>query len=295
MKAGKIRVATTQFSLRAVSSPEEFWRRVEGLVKRAKESKADLIALPEYFSLSLLMKETNFPDFREALHHSQEHSQKIVATMQAMANQHQIAIQAGSLPWLEKSKLHNRCFVFFPNKKSIHQDKIFMTRFEKEVWKVEAGEPLVKTFSFLGRIFAVLCCYDSEFASLSQTLGKAGVEVLLVPSCTDTEHGYWRVRRCSEARTVENQLFVVMSSIVEGHLDFEEINAHHGCGGIFCPSDASFPANGILALGQPQQENICLGDLDFQELERVRKAGDVLNLQDLSSHSNPIPFSHCTP
>jgi predicted amidohydrolase len=145
---------------------------------------------------------------------------------------------------------------------------------------VNEGAPLVTTFEFRGVNCAVLTCYDSEFAGLSRVLGEARVELLLVPSCTDTEHGYWRVRHCCEARSVENQLFVVMSSIVEGDRRHPEIEAHHGQGGIFAPCDQGFPANGLLALGEAQKEGLALADLDFDRLTEVRANGAVLNLRD---------------
>ena len=51
----------------------------------------------------------------------------------------------------------------------------------------------------LGKL-AVLICYDSEFPLLARAAVDAGAEVLLVPSCTDSLHGYWRVRLGAQAR-----------------------------------------------------------------------------------------------
>lgn len=155
-----------------------------------------------------------------------------------------------------------------------------MTRFENEEWSVQGGAKEVKTFDFGGFKTAILTCYDSEFANLSQVLGAAGVELLLVPSCTDAEHGYWRVRHCCEARTIENQLFVVMSSIVGGDPRFSEIDTHYGQGGIFTPCDVGFPFNGVLATGSLNQEGIAVAELNLPRLREIRQNGTVLNLRD---------------
>jgi predicted amidohydrolase len=275
----KLKAAAAQFSLRPVRNNEEFWARAEILIQEAARAGSDLVVFPEYFSLSLLMQEQG-ADFRSALRQARPHSESVANQLSRLASQYKILVCAGTLPWPEQGKLYNRSFVLFPDGRRLHQDKIYMTRFESEEWIVNEGAPLVTTFEFRGVNCAVLTCYDSEFAGLSRVLGEARVELLLVPSCTDTEHGYWRVRHCCEARSVENQLFVVMSSIVEGDRRHPEIEAHHGQGGIFAPCDQGFPANGLLALGEAQKEGLALADLDFDRLTEVRANGAVLNLRD---------------
>lgn len=275
----KLKAAAAQFSLRPVRGGDEFWARAEMLLQHAARSATDIVVFPEYFSLSLLMQEQG-GDFRTALRNARAHSEAIASQFAKLAAQYKMLLCAGTLPWPEGERLFNRSFVFFPDGRRLHQDKIYMTRFENEEWMVNGGEPLVTTFQFRGANCAVLTCYDSEFADLSRVLGDAKVELLLVPSCTDTEHGYWRVRHCCEARAVENQLFVVMSSIVEGDKRYPEIDGHHGQGGIFAPCDQGFPPNGLLALGEAQKEGLALAELDFDRLEEIRRNGAVLNLRD---------------
>ncbi|MCC6138763.1 MAG: carbon-nitrogen hydrolase family protein [Bdellovibrionaceae bacterium] len=291
--ATTIKVATTQFGLTAVSNPEQFWQRVENLLKEARRGGAELIVFPEYFSLSLMMCEMTkkYKNFRDSLHNSRAHSEKVVEQMSAYSSKHDIVINMGTVPWFEKPQLLNRSFVLFPDGKKFWQDKIFMTRFENEQWHVESGEKKVHMFEWKGHRCAVLTCYDSEFAVLSQTVGRAGVELLLVPSCTDTEHGYWRVRHCCEARAIENQVFVVMSSIVGGDPIYSEIDAHYGRGAIFSPCDTGFPADGVLVQGTPQQEGLSIATLDFEILHKIRNSGAVLNLRDLSSNTDAIQWA----
>ena len=48
-----MRVASSQFSLKPLIREEEFWRRLEGLAAKAARKKAQVLLLPEYFSLGL--------------------------------------------------------------------------------------------------------------------------------------------------------------------------------------------------------------------------------------------------
>ncbi len=273
-------VATTQFSLKKVTSASQFWERFEKLLLEAKNAKAEVIVFPEYFSLSLLMYETTAKNFKDALHNSLSHSQSVLSKAQTLAKTHQMALVLGTLPWPENNKLVNRSFFITPKGETLSQDKLFMTRFEDEVWKVQAGEPLVHIFDWNNTRCAILTCYDSEFAVLSQSLARAGVELLFVPSCTDTEHGYWRVRHCCEARAIENQLFVAMSSIVEGNPQYEEIDIHYGRSALFSPCDGGFRPNGVVSEGQTNQEGLCVGHLDIEQIKKVRLSGAVFNLRD---------------
>jgi hypothetical protein len=60
----------------------------------------------------------------------------------------------------------------------------------------------------------VLICYDAEFPLLGRALMEAGVEILLVPSCTEALSGYWRVRVGAMARALEGQCVVVHAPTV---------------------------------------------------------------------------------
>ena len=52
-------------------------------------------------------------------------------------------------------------------------------------------------------------CYEAEIPECSATLAEQGVEIILCPSFTFTEFGFWRVRHCAQARAIENQVYFV--------------------------------------------------------------------------------------
>ena len=62
------------------------------------------------------------------------------------------------------------------------------------------------------RLDAVLS--EETSVLLARACVEAGAEVLLVPSCTDTLHGYWRVRIGAQGRALEGQCYAVHSPTV---------------------------------------------------------------------------------
>ena len=52
-------------------------------------------------------------------------------------------------------------------------------------------------------------CYEAEIPECSASLAEQGAEIILCPSDTFTEYGFWRVRHCAQARAIENQIYFV--------------------------------------------------------------------------------------
>ena len=96
----------------------------------------------------------------------------------------------------------------------------------------------------LGRI-GVLICYDSEFPLLARAQIEAGAQLLLVPSCTDSLHGYWRVRLAAQARALEGQCYAIQAPLVGNAEWSPAIDINRGAAGIFGPPDGAFPDDGI--------------------------------------------------
>lgn len=273
-------VATAQFDLKKVLSAEDFFQRITKLCLESKSGQADLLLLPEYFSLPFLLQGES-GTFQEKLSSGMRKIEQFINRMGEIAKKNSLTIVAGSIPVAtEGPKILNRSFVFDPKGTALFQDKIHMTRFEKEEWQISAGSPIIQTFSCAGAKCAIAICYDIEFPKYSAALGAANVDVILVPSCTDDLHGYWRVRHCAQARAVENQSYVILSSICGGDSNHPEISSHHGQEAIFSPCDLEFPAKGILAEGQENREGLVMAHLDLVKIQRVRQNGTVLNSLD---------------
>lgn len=86
---------------------------------------------------------------------------------------------------------------------------------------------------------AILTCYDIEFPEAARIAADKGVELILCPSYTETVSGYYRVRNTSQARAIENQLFVALSGIV-GELKEKRSQVDRGIARRGCLRPATF-------------------------------------------------------
>jgi predicted amidohydrolase len=171
--------------------------------------------------------------------------------------------------------------LFAPNGKIGIQDKLIMTRFEREEWGVSAGGPLRLFETVLGKI-GITICYDSEFPLLARALVEAGAELLLVPSCTDSLHGYWRVRIGAQSRALEGQCYAVQSPTVGEAPWSPAVDINRGAAGIYGPPDGAFPADGVVAIGEIDTPQWLFGEVDLSRVAALRADGGVLNTRHWS-------------
>jgi len=250
--------------------------KIMSWVESAARDGANLCVFPEYAGLevSSIGGAALAADRAEALEFSATHIDKIAQIHQDAAKAHDVFVLSGSAPARLDGRYVNRAGLFCPNGDYAWQDKQIMTRFEREEWFVDGGNPLQVFDTPLGQM-GVLICYDSEFPLLGQALRD--VDILLVPSCTEAVAGYWRVRIGAMARALENQCVAVMSSLLSNDPRFYGIDEAAGAGGIFCPPDLGFPDTGILALGDICHAGWTIAEIDQNQIQNVRKNGVVLN------------------
>lgn len=271
-----VKVAMVQFHLKRIRSEDEFWKRIEKFVSQAKLRGASVILLPEYFVIPLLIFKTR-STFKIGLTKFSDIATGFHFRLQALADKNKIIIVAGTTPYLIKQKMVNRCFIYTPKNKVRFQDKQNMTRFEKEKWHINPGANIITTFKCKSVTFGIAICFDVEFSSYVKKLARANVDVILVPSCTDDIHGYWRVRHCAEARAIEYQSYVVLGAIIGGDKNNPEIKSHYGRAGVFSPCDVGFKVGGALLTGKVNREVVVVAELDISKLHSIRKKGTVLN------------------
>ena len=129
---------------------------------------------------------------------------------------------------------------------------------------------------------------------------EAGAEVLLVPSCTETMHGYWRVRIGSQARALEGQCYAVHCPTV-GDVDWSPAMDHNrGAAGIYGPPDRhagqgfAMPEDGVLAIGDESAAQWVFADLDLNHVATLRADGGVLNARDWVEQPGADRLPHVT-
>ncbi|MEZ5721860.1 MAG: carbon-nitrogen hydrolase family protein [Paracoccaceae bacterium] len=191
-----------------------------------------------------------------------------------LARRHRVYLLAGSGPFRTDRAWVNRAMFFGPDGGRVVCDKQIMTPWERDPLGLSPGEPLRVIETPLGRI-GVLICYDAEFPLLARALVEAGAEILLVPSWTEAEEGYNRVRIGAMARALEGQCIAVQSP-TQGAAPwswFADENA--GAAGIFAPPDKGFPPSGVIARGPMNAPGWVMAEVDLAALAQVHSAGNV--------------------
>jgi predicted amidohydrolase len=207
-----------------------------------------------------------------------------------LAVKHGMHILAASIPAAVEGGYVSRARLFAPSGKVGVQDKLVMTRFEREEWFISASGPLRLFETSLGKI-GINICYDSEFPLLARAQVEAGMELLLVPSCTDSEHGYWRVRLGAQARALEGQCYAVQSPTVGNAAWNPAVDVNRGAAGVFGPPDRGMPANGAVALGEMDAAQWLFAEIDLAKVAKLRADGGVLNASHWAEQpgAGPLP------
>ncbi|NVK29825.1 MAG: carbon-nitrogen hydrolase family protein [Gammaproteobacteria bacterium] len=272
-----MRIAAAQYPVDFHHSWDEFQRKLTHWYATAD---ADVLVFPEYAAMELtsLLPPSTAADLHASIEGLQALLPDYLALHQSLASQHGVYSLVGSYPLKQDQRYLNQCQLLSPDGSVLTQNKCIMTRFEREQWNI-GGDSTLVTAEIEGVRVGVLICYDSEFPHLGRLLAEAGVEVLLVPSCTDTHAGYHRVRTGCLARALENQLIVVQSPLVGDAAWSPAIDENRGAAGIYGPSDRGFPSNGVIAEGTLDQAQWVYADIDPVSIKSVRKEGQVLNYE----------------
>ena len=275
-------VAAAAYPIERISSPEHYRRKVGAMCEAAAAQGARILLLPEYGPVELT-----------ALHLAGEVREQLQALQQALplyrethahvARRLGVVIVAGSVPErLENGRYRNRAYVFGPRGDVGVQDKLHLTRWENDIWDIEAGREIC-VFDAFGHRFGVNVCLDVELGAQARRQAEEGAELILVPSCTDTLHGWNRVRVGALARALENQCFVAMASTVGTAEWSDALDCNVGAGGIFAPMEEGFPPDGVLASGALNEPGWVYADLDFARLQTAREGGVVQTFRQGSS------------
>ena len=275
-----VRVVSVQFQVREVDNFEGFTQQIEYFVDVASDYKADFVTFPEYVTIPLISIDKNKSSSTQNIETLANLTKDYVDFFQKMAISYNINIIGGTHPTrMEDGTIENTAYVFLRDGSVHTQAKIHITPSEK-YWRNIRGGDNVNTIETDCGTIGVLVCYDSEFPELSRHLTDQGMKILFVPFCTDEKQGYNRVRYCSQARAIENQIYVVMSGTV-GNLpkvDNMDVNYAESC--ILTPCDFPFARDGIAATSVPNTEMVVISDLNIQALVASRTSGTVQNLKD---------------
>jgi predicted amidohydrolase len=125
----------------------------------------------------------------------------------------------------------------------------------------------------------VLICYDVEFPEVPRIMADKGMQLLFVPFLTDTQNGYMRVRRCAQARAIENECYVSIAGCVGNLPRVSNMDIQYAQSAVFTPSDFAFPTNGVKAEATPNTEMTLIVDVDLDLLKELHSYGSVNNIK----------------
>jgi predicted amidohydrolase/GNAT superfamily N-acetyltransferase len=275
----KIRICAAQYLMRRIDSWEEFEQSVSFFIDTADTYHCHFLLLPELFTAQLF---STFPpelSEKKAIRTLAALADKYIAFFKAKAQAHQLHIIAGSHPIKRKGKIYNVAHLFTPSGNVYTQDKLHITPAERDYWGIQPGESLKIFETEYGRI-AIQVCYDIEFPEPSRLLTLAGAEVIFVPFSTDEKKSYYRVRYCSQARAVENYLYVVLAGNVGNLPQVKSYLINYGQSAVFTPSDFAFPLDAIQGQAEPNEETVVITELDLTSLSRHRDSASVRPLTE---------------
>ncbi|WP_240099701.1 carbon-nitrogen hydrolase family protein [Thermomonas flagellata] len=291
-----MKVAACRYAVGRPADFSAFAARIEALLAQAKAQGARLAVLPEYLALELAAV---FPSPVHAdLHASLAALQALrgdwIALFASLARRLGLHVVAGSfLLETAPGRYRNRSDLFTADGAHLWQDKLQLTGFERQARVIEPGDAL-HVMALDGVRVGIAVCYDSEFPLPVRAQREAGMQLLLVPSCTDTDAGATRVRVGCLARALENRIYVAQA-VTAGRADWSPaLDVNTGRAALLAPMDAGLPADGVLAQtaggadGEPGDADAwALATLDFALLEASRARAQVACDRDWPGQCRP--------
>ncbi|MEO5642518.1 MAG: GNAT family N-acetyltransferase [Bacteroidia bacterium] len=272
------RVCAIQYQMRMVKDFEEFASHCEYFVDAASDYRCDVVLFPEMFTMQLLTFLPNLPPAK-AIRSLAGFTEQYESLFTSLAIKYNINIIAGTHFVIENENLHNVSYLFRRDGSIGKQYKLHITPHEKKWWGVKPGNKVEVFNTDIGKI-AILICYDVEFPELARIAVSKGAQMIFVPFNTDDRRGYLRVRYCSQARTIENQIYVVMAGCVGNLPGVANMGIEYAESAIFTPSDVEFHREGIATEAPANTETLIYQDLDLNLLARNREFGSVQTWKD---------------
>jgi deaminated glutathione amidase len=255
MRAGAVQLNSTEDTDRNLAT-------ADGLVREAAARGADLIVLPEKWSV------LGTPEQMSAA--AEPLDGRCISWAREIARELGIDLLAGSIvervPGASRSAntsvhvgpdgalrgVYRKIHMF-----DVEVDGVRYAESETE----QPGDEIVVSALADGTRLGMSICYDVRFPELYRILAERGAEVIVVPSAFTlaTTRDHWEV--LLRARAIENQSFVVAAN---------QIGAHppgHRSGGRSMIVDPW----GVVLATAPDEETVIVGDLDAGSLREVRR------------------------
>lgn len=264
--------------MRPTPSLDALKKQIEFFVDAVAGYNSDFVLFPELFNAPLLAKYNDLVEAK-AMRELASYSEPLLAYFKELAVSYNVNIITGSYPVLEDERLYNVSHLCLRDGAFEEYRKIHITPSELTAWGISGGNHLGVFDTDCGKI-GIVICYDVEFPELGRLYADQGVQVLFVPFLTDTQNGYHRVKRCAQARAIENEYYVAIAGCVGNLPKVNNMDIQYAQSAVFTPADFAFPENAIKAQATPNTEMTLIVDVDLDLLRELNTKGSVRNLRD---------------
>jgi predicted amidohydrolase len=306
----KVRIAAAQYPVQKLGTWTDFCRKLQSWVAAAVRNKAQILVFPEFGAMELasIFEKPPIGRRRSSAHHTLGSSpitaverrerpilQRAVNVVQPLlpdyrtlhaelADRYGVYILASSLPVRGRDGvLRNTAYFFAPDGTMGTQEKIVLTRRERDCWGITSGNQ-VRYFDTRFGPIGIAICYDIEFPLIARSQAEAKVQIILSPSCTGSLRGYYRVRVGARARALENQAYVVQSATIGKTPWSAAGDMIIGAAGVYAPPDIGPREDGIIIQGAINKPRWIYADLDLAAIGQLRPHDRLTNQEDWMWH-----------
>lgn len=254
------------------ADPTAFATQVISMIRESWESCAEIVVLPEFTWMGLERFVDGADKPRGVANLFWNH---LWPTVQNHLSTPDRAAVLGSVPYVDPSgALYNRAPIL-NGAEILHQDKLHLTPWENQF---RGGESLL-IWQFRGIRIAVVICLDIEIPEISAALRERHVDLIIVPSATESILGVERVNRCASARAVELGCHVAVCHLV-GRMESTLIDENTGRLAVYAPSQSPFSNNSRIV-------ESAVVDSGFHRLSASIDIGSLHTLRALDGETNP--------
>jgi predicted amidohydrolase len=216
----------------AADSPAAAAALITRRVEESWDAGADIVVFPE-FAWMILERFVSGPDPLRKIA-SLFHNELWPGIRDSLARPGKAAV-LGTVPFeMPDGRLRNRAPILC-GPHALHQDKIHLTPWETAF----SGGGTLRIWSLAGHRIAVMICLDVEIPELAAVLRGQDIDLLLIPSATESVLGIERIGRCASARAVELCCHTAVCHLV-GRTSSELIDENLGQLAVFHPSQSPF-------------------------------------------------------
>lgn len=271
-----VKISTCQFQLKIVDSVES-WKKQVLEAFQSIPVDSDYVLFPELVSMGLL---STFEDYFQFTEKDTERLaiflDEYVELFNQLAMERKQIIIAGSTLEPDGEAIYNTAYIFDGQGGMFKHRKTHIFPAEA-AWNTVEGNTL-EVFDIGPVKFGVAICYEMEIPEVAHIYSQKGADIIFCPSYTFTEYGFWRVRHCAHARSIENQLYVVHCPTI-GEIN-GPIQNGFGTTAIISPCDLVWKANGLIAESTSNRTDIITAEVNLDALYENRISGAATTFKD---------------